>query len=254
LGLFGDPFNAGDFRCAIPSQGKKRPAEPTIDIEPTAWRSVMPFDPAVASRREPERRHAGYAPLAPVAMSTEDQIDGVVVLQLIEDVWRMGQQENETVLCARWQTAQVSAMQRGIIDAGNGDFPTSRRNKDGLIDQEGDLVAVGELAVLIDRHATVVVMDAQSDEDWGESSQGGEKSKYMRQPLRYIEEIAGHKNPVGSKFTDGRDDTIMSRLIAVQMQIAEMHGSPACQEAVHIGEPGNVVCGESDFQVRNKTK
>ena len=147
----------------------------------------MSLDPAVAPWREPERRHAGYAPLASVAMSTEDQIDGVVVLQLIEDVWRMGQQENETVLCARWQTAQVSAMQRGIIDAGNGDFPTSRRNEGGLIDQESDLVAIGELAVLIDRHATVVVMVAQGDEDWGEFSQGGEKSKDMRQPLRYIE-------------------------------------------------------------------
>ena len=102
LGLLGDPFDAGNFRCAIPSQGKKRPSKSTIDIQPTARRSVMPFDPAIASRREPERRHAGYAPLASVAMPTEDQIDGVVVFQLIEDVWRMGQQENETILCARW--------------------------------------------------------------------------------------------------------------------------------------------------------
>jgi hypothetical protein len=50
----------------------------------------MPLDPAIAARREPERRHAWYAPLAPVAMSAEDQIDGMVVLQLIEDIRRMG--------------------------------------------------------------------------------------------------------------------------------------------------------------------
>jgi len=97
-----DPFNIGDFRCAIPSQGKKRPSEPTIDIEQAARLSVMPLDPAVASRREPERRHAGYAPLASVAMPAEDQIDGVVVFQLIEDVRCMGQQEGEAILCARW--------------------------------------------------------------------------------------------------------------------------------------------------------
>ena len=90
-GFFIDPFNAGDFRCAIPSQGKKRPSEPTIDIQPAARLSVIPFDPTVASRREPERRHAWYAPLASVTMSAEDQIDGVVVFQLIEDVRRMGQ-------------------------------------------------------------------------------------------------------------------------------------------------------------------
>jgi hypothetical protein len=62
----------------------------------------MSLDPAVAAWREPERRHAGYAPLASVAMSAEDQIDGVVVLQLIEDVRRMGQQEDEAILCTRW--------------------------------------------------------------------------------------------------------------------------------------------------------
>lgn len=65
----------------------------------------MPRDPAVASGREPERRHAGYAPLPSVAMPAEDQIDGVVVLQLIEDIRRMGQQEREAVLCARRKTA-----------------------------------------------------------------------------------------------------------------------------------------------------
>ena len=63
---------------------------------------MMPLDPPIASRREPKRRHAGYAPLASVAMSAEDQIDSVVVLQLIEDVRRMGQQEGEAILRARW--------------------------------------------------------------------------------------------------------------------------------------------------------
>lgn len=61
---------------------------------------MMSLDPAVAPGRKPERRHAGYAPLASVAMPAEDQIDGVVVLDLIEDVRRMGQQEREAVLCA----------------------------------------------------------------------------------------------------------------------------------------------------------
>ena len=86
-------------------------------------------------------------------MSAEDQIDGVVVLQLIEDVRRMGQQEDEAILCARRQTAQVGPMQRGIVDADNGDLAAVRRNEGGLIDQESDLVAIGEFAILIDRHA-----------------------------------------------------------------------------------------------------
>jgi len=61
---------------------------------------MVPMDSAVASGWEPEYRHAWYAPLASVAMSAEDQVDGVVIFQLIEDVWRMGQQERETILCA----------------------------------------------------------------------------------------------------------------------------------------------------------
>ena len=65
----------------------------------------MPLDPAIAAWREPECWYAWYAPLASVAMSAENQIDSVVVLQLIEDVRRMGQQESEAVLCARRQTA-----------------------------------------------------------------------------------------------------------------------------------------------------
>ncbi len=88
--LFVDPLNTSNFRCAIQSQGKKRPSEPTVDIEPAARLSVMPIDPPIASRGEPERRHTRYAPLASVAVPAEDQIDGVVVFQLIEDVGRMG--------------------------------------------------------------------------------------------------------------------------------------------------------------------
>ena len=61
---------------------------------------MMPLDPAIAPGRKPESRHAWYAPLASVTMPAEDQIDGVVVLQLIEDIRRMGQQEREAVLCA----------------------------------------------------------------------------------------------------------------------------------------------------------
>ena len=64
----------------------------------------MPVDPAFAPWREPERRHAGYAPLASVAMSAEDQIDGMVVFQLIEDVRSMGEQEGEAILCAGRKT------------------------------------------------------------------------------------------------------------------------------------------------------
>jgi len=159
-------------------------------------------------------------------MSTEDQVDGVVVFQLIEDVWRMGQQKGETIRRERRQTTQVGPMQGGIVNADNGDFATAYGKVGGLIDQEGDLVAIGKFAILVDRHATVVIMVAQGNVDRCNLPQAGEKSKQMWQSFRHIEQVAGDKNPVGAKFTDGRDDEIMSRLITIEMQIAQMSSPP----------------------------
>jgi hypothetical protein len=51
----------------------------------------MSLDSAVATGREPEYRDARDAPLTSVAMSAEDQVDGMVVFELIEDIRRMGQ-------------------------------------------------------------------------------------------------------------------------------------------------------------------
>lgn len=127
-------------------------------------------------------------------------------------------------------------MQRRIVDTDNGDLSTVRRNEGGLIDQEGDFVAVGEFAILIDRYATVVIVIAQGNEDRCNLAQAGEKSKHMREPLRHVEQVAGDKDPVGAEFADGGDDAIVSWLIAVEMQVAQMNGSPAGQGTVRIGE------------------
>ena len=220
LRLFIDPFDAGNFRDAIETQGKKGPSEPTVDIEPAARFSVMPIDPSIASGREPKRRHTGYAPLASVAMPAENQIDGMVILQLIEDVRRMGQQEGEAILRARGQTAQIGPMQRGIIDTDNSNLAAVRGNEGGLIDQEGDFMAIGEFAVPINRYAAVVIMITQGNEDRRNLTQAGKKSEHVRQSLRYVEQVAGYKDPVGAEFVDGGQDAIVPWLIPVKMQIA----------------------------------
>ena len=120
-------------------------------------------------------------------------------------------------------------MQGGIVNADNGNFATAYGNEGGLIDQKGDLVAIGEFAILVNRHAAVVIMVAQGHVDRCNLPQAGEKSKQMRQSLRYVEQVAGDKNPVGPKFADSGDNEIMSWLIAIQVQIAQMNGSPSGQ-------------------------
>ena len=57
-------------------------------------------------------------------------------------------------------------------------------------------MAIGEFAILIDRHATVVIVIAQRHEDRRNFAQAREKSKEMRQSLRYVEQVAGDKDPV----------------------------------------------------------
>jgi len=145
-------------------------------------------------------------------------------------------------------------MQGGVVDAGNGDFAIAYGNEGGLVDQEGDLVAVGEFAVLVDWHATVVIMVAQGHIDRCNLPQAGEKSEQVRQSLWHIEQVAGDKNPVGAKFANGGEDEVMSWLITVEMEIAQMSSPPSSQESMSIGESGNLVCGEPDFQVGNETK
>lgn len=127
-------------------------------------------------------------------------------------------------------------MQGGIVDADNGDFAAADGNEGGLVDQEGDFVAVGEFAILIDRYAAVVIVVAERHEDRRDLPQGCEKSKQMRQPLRHVEEVAGDKNPVGVKSFDSGDDTIVPWLITIEVQIAEVNGSPSGHGAMPIGE------------------
>ena len=70
-------------------------------------------------------------------------------------------------------------MQRGIVDADDGDLAVVCLNKGGLIDQEGDLVAIGEFGIVVDRHAAVMVMVAQGDEDRRDLAQACEKAKHV---------------------------------------------------------------------------
>src|SRR4029077_13857068 len=112
-------------------------------------------------------------------------------------------------------------MQRGIVDADNGDLATASGNEGSLINQEGNLVAIGEFAIPIDRHAAVVIVVTQRDEDRRNLAQAGEKSEHVRQSLRHVEQVAGNKDPVGVEFADGGNDEIVSWLIAVEMQIAQ---------------------------------
>jgi len=76
----------------------------------------------------------------------------------------------------------------------------------------------------------------------------------MRQPFRYVEQVAGDKDPVGVEVSDCGDNGIVPWLIAVEMEVAQMNGSSPCQGAMHIGKSRDFVRGESDFHAGSETE
>jgi len=63
----------------------------------------------------------------------------------------------------------------------------------------------------------------------------------MGQTLRYVEQISGDENPIRVKLPHSVDDTIMPRMISVQVQICEMDCATTGQERMWVSEDGHVM-------------
>ncbi len=99
-----------------------------------------------------------------------------------------------------------------------------------------------------------MIVVPQGDEDGSDFAQAGQKSEQMGQPLRHVEQIAGNEDPIGTEFVDRFDDAVMTGLIAVEMQVAQVHGTATGQRSVRTGEFGYGMCGEAEFPVRNEAE
>jgi hypothetical protein len=76
----------------------------------------------------------------------------------------------------------------------------------------------------------------------------------MGQTFRYVEQVPGDENPIRVKFPHGFDDTIMSRMISVQVQVREMNCTTTDKERMWVSEGGNVMIGQTPFPMRNLTE
>lgn len=81
---------------------------------------------AIAPRREPEGGDARHPPLPAVTVSAKDQVNGMMGLDIIEDVGRMGQHQYKARVGARRDTLKVDAMERGIVDTDDHQLSPSR--------------------------------------------------------------------------------------------------------------------------------
>ena len=114
----------------------------------------------------------------------------------------MSEEQRKAVLCRRRNASQIGAVERRIIDADDGQFTGTGRNERALIHEQGDLMPIRQLGILRDRHAAVMVVIAQGDEDRGNLAQMCQKPEQMRQSLGHVQQISGDKNPIWSKVVD----------------------------------------------------
>ena len=106
-----------------------------------------------------------------MAVPAQNQVDGVIVVQHVENVGRMSQEQRKPMLCRRRDASEVGAMERGIIHADDGELSAAGRNERTLVDQQGDFMPIRQLGIFRQRYTAVMVMVAERDKDRGDLPQ-----------------------------------------------------------------------------------
>jgi hypothetical protein len=76
----------------------------------------------------------------------------------------------------------------------------------------------------------------------------------MGQTFRYVEQVTGDENPIGVKLPHGFDDTIMPRIISIEMEVREMDRAMAAESAVREDVPRNLMDRKTEFPLRDKAE
>jgi len=78
----------------------------------------------------------------------------------------MGEQNCETTLDPRRNAADIGTVCRRVIEADDPQLTTNHGDVDCLVDEQVQLVPVGEVRKLADWHATEMIVVAESQKDW----------------------------------------------------------------------------------------
>ena len=101
-----------------------------------------------------------------VAMAAKHQVHSVTRLEQVEHVGSMGEQNCETTLDSRRNAADIGTVRGWVIEADDPQLTTHHGDEDCLVDEQVQLVPVGEVRELADWHATEMIMVAESQKDW----------------------------------------------------------------------------------------
>lgn len=115
-------------------------------------------------------------------------------------------------------------------------------------------MSIGQFGILCYRHTTVMVMIAQRHVQGRDGTEMSEKLKEMREPFRYVEQVAGDENPIWAKLAHSFDNIVVPRFISVEVQIREMDGSAPGEYRVAVSEDGDFVIGQPPFPLWNEAE
>lgn len=186
-----------------------------------------------------------------MTVPAEDDVRCMTRLQEIEHDWGVGEHDRVTAWDSMRDAIHIRTVSRRIVESHDTQLTLGKRNDDGLVDQEMQFVAVGELNKVCHRHAAVMIVISQCHAHRCETSQMAQKSEQMRQAVGHIEKIPGDKNPVGPQFRDCLYKHIMARQVIVQVQIADLDGASSLQWFKRRFQPRNNGGGQSVLVVRD---
>ena len=113
---------------------------------------------------------------------------------------------------------------------------------------------ISELGELRDRHAAVMVMITQRDVDRSNLAQKSQEPEEMRQPFGDVQQVSGDKNPIWLKLIDGGDNVIMTRLMPIDVKIAEMNRPAPGEGPIHLRELRDFIVFQADFPMGKEAK
>ena len=179
-------------------------------------------------------------PLAAMAMAGEDQIKMVPVVEELHNVRCVGQEQGEPVRMGRRHLVETGAMERRIIDADNGQLASIDRQDRGLVDQQRNLVPVGQRGKFVHPNAAIMVVVPEGHVEGRDPAETGQELEEGGESASDIEQIPGDEDPVRFEIRHDPEGLIMPDLIAIEMQIGEVDGPAAGQTGMCAIQPGQL--------------
>ncbi len=111
---------------------------------------------------------------------------------------------------------------------------------------------IEQVSELIDADTAIVIVVAENDKHRSYSPQLRQETNEMREPTPNIQQIPRDKDPVRSRPFHGPHDLIMAREIAIQMEVAQLHGPSSGHDRMRAGDVRHHQSREAELNMRDE--